>query len=104
MLSHRHFSKTYCRKGGGAPGEQAAGEVGRQMATAEAACRLDAQRCRREPVVSAQHRRGGPLPPSQLSTVQRLARVCIAACLASRWLVSLGTVCEFTIGQFFSAK
>jgi len=63
-------------------------------ATAEEACRLYAKRFRIETFFSDQKSRGFPLHKSHMSDVQRLSRLLIAACLAYRWIVYLGSVCE----------
>src|SRR5262245_60727282 len=69
-------------------------ELVSNMATAEEACRLYAKRFRIETFFSDQQSRGVHIHKSHISDVQRLSRLFIAACLAYRWMVYLGTVCE----------
>jgi hypothetical protein len=64
------------------------------MATAEAACRLDEKRFRIETFFSDQKSRGFHIHKSHISDVQRLSRLLIATCLAYIWIVYLGSVCE----------
>ena len=64
------------------------------MATAEEACRWYEKRFRIETFFSGQKSRGFHIHKSHISDVQRLSRLLIAACLASIWLVYLGSVCE----------
>jgi hypothetical protein len=64
------------------------------MATAEEACRVYEKRFRIETFFSDQKSRGFHIHTSHISDVQRLSRLLIAACLASIWLVYLGSVCE----------
>jgi len=53
---------------------------------------LDSQRFRIETFVSDQKSRGVHLHNSQLAAPQRLSRFLMAACLASSWIVSLGSI------------
>ena len=62
------------------------------MDTAEEACRLYAKRFRSETFFSDQKSRGFHLHTSHLANPQRLSRLLIAACLASIWIVYLGSV------------
>src|SRR2546430_15751170 len=63
------------------------------MDAAEEACRLYSKRFRIETFFSDQKSRGFHLHKSHLSDPQRLSRLLIAACLASIWIVYLGSVC-----------
>ncbi len=63
------------------------------MASAEEACRLYAKRFRIETFFSDQKRRGFHIHTSHIADPQRLSRLLIAACLASIWIVYLGSVC-----------
>lgn len=76
-----------------APGDQAPLSVGTKMAAAEAAGRWEAKRVRLAPCFSDQHSRGVPLPQAPLAHPKRRSRLGIAACFASLWIVSLGSVC-----------
>ena len=64
------------------------------MDSAEAACRLYAQRFRIETFFSDQKRRGFHLHKSHIADQTRLARLLAAACLAYIWIVYLGSICE----------
>lgn len=63
------------------------------LASAEEACRLYAKRFRIETFFRDQKSRGFQLHKSHLSDPKRLSRLFIAACLASLWIVSLGSRC-----------
>jgi hypothetical protein len=63
------------------------------MASAEEACHVYAKRFRIETFFSDQKSRGFHGHTSHLSDPKRLSRVFIAACLASIWIVSLGSLC-----------
>ena len=64
------------------------------MASADEPCRLYAKRFRIETFFSDQKSRGFHLHKSHISKPQRLSRLLMAACLASIWIVYLGSVCE----------
>jgi hypothetical protein len=68
-------------------------DVVTNMASAEQACRLYAKRFRIETCFSDQKSRGFHVHTSPLCDPKRLSRVFIAACLASIWIVSLGSLC-----------
>jgi hypothetical protein len=76
-----------------AKGEKEPRSLVSHMASAEAACRLYAKRCRIETFFSDQQSRGFPMHQSPIAEPQRLSRLLIAAGLASRGIVSLGSVC-----------
>jgi hypothetical protein len=63
------------------------------MASAEEACRLYAKRFRIETFFRDQKSRGFHVHTSHLADPKRLSRSFIAACLASIWIVSLGSLC-----------
>ena len=63
------------------------------MASAEEACRVYAKRFRIETFFSDQKSRGFQVHKSHLSDPKRLARLLIATCLASIWIVYLGSLC-----------
>jgi hypothetical protein len=63
------------------------------MASAEQACRLYAKRFRIETFFSDQKSRGFHVHTSHLCDPKRLSRLFIAACLASIWIVYLGSLC-----------
>jgi len=63
------------------------------MTSADEACRLYAKRFRIETFFSDQKSRGFHLHKSPLSDPTRLARLLMAACLASIWIISLGALC-----------
>jgi len=77
---------------GWAKGGKAPRYVVSTMAAAEAACRLDSQRFRIETLFSDQKSRGFHRHTSPLSDPQRLSRFLMAACLASMWIVHLGSL------------
>jgi hypothetical protein len=77
---------------GWATGDPAPWSVVSHRATAEAACRWYAKRCRIETVFSDQKSRGFHSHTAPLSDVQRLSRFFLAACGAYSWMVSLGSV------------
>ena len=77
----------------GAKGYHEPLDVVSTLATAEEACHGYAKRFRRATFFSDQKSRGFHIHPSPISDVQRLSRLLIAACLASIWIVSLGSVC-----------
>src|SRR5262245_8980640 len=62
--------------------------------TAEEACRLYEKRFRIETFFSDQKSRGFHLHTSSIADPQRLSRLLIAACLASLWIIYLGSLCE----------
>jgi len=64
------------------------------MDAAEEACRYYQKRFRIETFFSDQKSRGFHLHKSHISDPQRLSRLLIAACLAYRWIVYLGSVGE----------
>jgi hypothetical protein len=64
------------------------------MPTAEEACRWYQKCFRIETFFSDQKSRGFHIHKSHISDVQRLSRLLIAACLAYRWIVYLGSICE----------
>jgi hypothetical protein len=64
------------------------------IAAADEACRLYAKRFRIETFFSDQKSRGFHLHKSHISESTRLARLLMAACLASIWIGSLGARCE----------
>jgi hypothetical protein len=64
------------------------------IASADEACRLYAKRFRSETLFSDQKSRGFHLHKSRISESTRLARLLMAACLASIWIVYLGALCE----------
>ena len=64
------------------------------LATAEEAWRWYQKRFRIETFFSDQKSRGFHLHKSHISDPQRLSRLLIAACLASIWIVYLGSLCE----------
>src|SRR5262249_45048120 len=64
------------------------------MMTAEEACRWYEKRFRIETFFSDQKSRGFHLHKSHIADPQRLSRLLIAACLASIWIVYLGSLCE----------
>ncbi len=76
-----------------AKGSQDPWYVVSNMDAAEEACGYDQKRFRIETFFSDQKSRGFHLPKSPISDPQRLARLLSAACLAYRWIVSLGSVC-----------
>jgi hypothetical protein len=63
------------------------------MASADEACRLYTKRFRIETFFSDQKSRGFHLHKSHVSDPHRLGRLLIAACLASIWIVYLGSLC-----------
>jgi len=63
------------------------------MPSADEACRWYAKRFRLETFFSDQKGRGFHLHTSPLADPTRLARLLIAACLASIWIVYLGARC-----------
>jgi Transposase DDE domain len=65
-----------------------------KMASADEACCLYAKRFRIETFFSDQKSRGFHLHKSPLSDSTRLARLLMAACLASIWIIYLGALCE----------
>ena len=65
-----------------------------KRASADAACRWFAKRCRIETFWSDQHSRGFPRHQSHRSDPTRLARWLIAACLAYLWSIYRGALCE----------
>jgi hypothetical protein len=58
-----------------------------KLATAAEACRWSPKRFRIETFFADQTSRGFPMHTSHIADPQRLSRLCIAACLASIWLV-----------------
>ena len=64
------------------------------MHSGEQACRWYQKRFRIETFFSDQKSRGFRLHKSHIADPKRLARLLIACCLASIWVVYLGTVCE----------
>jgi hypothetical protein len=58
------------------------------------ACRYYEKRFRIEPFFSDQKSRGFHLHKSHIANPERLTRLLIACCLAYRWIVYLGTLCE----------
>lgn len=63
------------------------------MAAAAEGCRLDAKRFRSETFFSDQKSRGFSLHQSHLADPTRLARLLIAASLASIWIIHRGALC-----------
>jgi hypothetical protein len=76
-----------------ATGEKEPLDVVTTMASADEACQVYAKRFRLATCFSDQNSRGFHLHTSHLADPQRLSRLIIAACLASRWIVSLGSLC-----------
>jgi hypothetical protein len=64
------------------------------LSAADEACRLYAKRFRIETFCSDQKSRGFYLHKSPLADPTRLARLLMAACLASLWIIHLGALCE----------
>jgi hypothetical protein len=64
------------------------------LASADAACRLYANRFRLETFFADQKSRGFHLQKSHLAEPLRLSRLLMAACLAYIWIIYLGTLCE----------
>jgi Transposase DDE domain len=64
------------------------------MASADEAWRVYAQRFRIETFFSDQKSRGFHLHRSHLADPTRLARLLMAACFAYLWIIQLGTLCE----------
>jgi hypothetical protein len=64
------------------------------ISSAEEACRLYTKRFRIETFFSDQKSRGFHLHKSHLADPTRLARLLMAACLASIWIIYLGALCE----------
>src|SRR5262249_7291474 len=77
-----------------AKGDQEPLSVVSNMATAEEACRYDQKRFRLETFFSDQKSRGFPMQKSPVSDPQRLSRLLLAGCLAYRWRIYLGSLCE----------
>jgi hypothetical protein len=63
------------------------------MASAEEACHVYAKRFRIETFFSDQKSRGFQLHTSHIADSTRLARLLMAACFASIWIVYLGSIC-----------
>jgi hypothetical protein len=64
------------------------------ISSAEEACRLSTKRFRIETFFSDQKSRGFHLHTSHLAAPTRRARLLMAACLASSWIIDLGALCE----------
>jgi hypothetical protein len=81
-------------RSGWAKGSQEPLEVVSHRDAAEEACRSDQKRFRLETFVSDQKSRGFPMHQSPISDPQRLARLVIAACLSSIWILYGGALGE----------
>jgi hypothetical protein len=77
-----------------AKGYQEPLEVVRNRKAAEEAGRSYQKRCRIETLFADQKSRGFPIHKSHIADPQRLSRLWIAACLASIWIIYLGSLCE----------